>query len=361
MQLESLRALQASGQPFAHELGGIASSLGLEAFAHMPTQLPCFLTAASGAFLADAVVEEMLGLAADGTIALLPLCRGKERFARWRIVGSREVFEPVDALACSTEAMAALAEALARQPRPLAFDRIPAESPLIPAVQAAMKGKGWISLRPAVARPVITLDASWSDPAARFNTGRQSDFRRAARKAERHGTVAYEVLAPTPAEFDALFDEAVTVELRSWKKQSGTAIGVDRRKRDFFQRFFRAAAQDGLCRIAFMRIDGRPAAMQLALEWHGRFWLFKIGYDEAFRDCSPGNLLMLHTIGHAATRGLASYELLGNTEDWISTFWTKEQLPCLRLRTYPANLRGAWAAASDALSCLSHRLARRWR
>jgi hypothetical protein len=28
--------------------------------------------------------------------------------------------------------------------------------------------------------------------------------------------------------------------------------------------------------------------MQLAVEWSGRYWLYKIGYDEAYARCSPG-------------------------------------------------------------------------
>jgi hypothetical protein len=67
---------------------------------------------------------------------------------------------------------------------------------------------------------------------------------------------------------------------------------------------------------------------------------------------------MLHTIAHAAEQGRRSYELLGNSEAWISLFWTQEQLACLRVRTYPANLRGAVALVADAGAWLRGRIAR---
>lgn len=331
----------------------------LEAHAYLPTQLGCFFVAVAQTFLAEGLIEVLSGVGATGVAALLPLCRDKGYFARWRIVGAQEVFEPVDALAVSPDAMAAMAVVLARQPRALSLDRVPAGSPLIAAMRHAMNGRGWMTMRPAEPRPVITLDEGWVDPVSQFNSGRRSDFRRAARKAERRGAVTFEVITPTSAEFDALFAEAVAVELSSWKKGAGTAMGVDPHKQEFFQRFLRAACEQAICRMAFMRIDGRAVAMQMALEWADRFWLFKIGYDEEFADCSPGNLLMLHTIGHAASRGLKSYELLGNTERWISIFWTREQLPCVRLRTYPANLRGIVAFATDTVHWLSCKLARK--
>jgi hypothetical protein len=99
-------------------------------------------------------------------------------------------------------------------------------------------------------------------------------------------------------------------------------------------------------RIAFLRVDRRAIAMQLAIESGGAWWLFKIGFDESFARCSPGSLLM-HTIGHAARSGLARYELLGEVEPWIAQLWTREEHPTLRVRTYPFGLRGAAALVQD--------------
>ena len=123
-----------------------------------------------------------------------------------------------------------------------------------------------MSVRPATPTPTIMLDARWKDPASRFNSGRRSDFRRAARRASEFGAVSFEMLSPAPHEFDALFEEAIGVELRSWKREAGTAIAVDRAKEEFFRLFFRSACEQGQFRIAFMRIDGRVVAMQMAIE-----------------------------------------------------------------------------------------------
>ena len=98
--------------------------------------------------------------------------------------------------------------------------------------------------------------------------------------------------------------------------------------------------------------------MQMALESLNRYWLFKIGFDESFERCSPGTLLMLHTIGWAANRELEAYELLGNLEPWIAQFWTREQHDCVWVRAYPFNARGAVAFAADAFAALRKRLAR---
>ena len=344
---------------FCDEAGLVRAWERLATPGSLPTQSHAFVSALSATLLAGADIEIFFIQGAGGIAALLPLCRGTGPLARWRMIGAREVFEPGDALCRDPSAAWLLAEALARQSRALELDRIPAGSPLIPALQAAMQGKGWVSVRPATPSPTITLDAGWKDPERRFNAGRRSDFRRAARRASAFGQVSFEMLSPGPDEFDALFDEAIGVEARSWKREAGTAIAVDRTKERFFRAYFRSASEQGGFRVAFMRIDGRVVAMQMALECLDRYWLFKIGFDERFGRCSPGTLLMLHTIGWAANRRLHAYELLGNVEPWIAQFWTREQHDCVRLQTYPFGARGAAAFAADAIAWLGNRLTRR--
>jgi CelD/BcsL family acetyltransferase involved in cellulose biosynthesis len=342
---------------FCEEDALVRSWQRLEAAASLPMQSHAFASALASTLLADADIEVFFIRNEDDFAALLPLCRDPGHFARWTMIGAREVCEPDDALCRNPDAARLLAESIIRDKRAVEVDRIPTGSLLIPAFRAAMRGKGWISVRPATPTPTIGLDARWKDPPSCFNSGRRSDFRRAARRASEFGRVSFEILSPKPGEFDALFDEAIGVELRSWKGEAGTAIAVDRAKESCFRHYFRSACERGTFRIAFMRIDGRAIAMQMALECLDRYWLFKIGFDETFERCSPGTLLMLHTLGWAANRELGAYELLGNVEPWIAQFWTREQHDCVCLRAYPFNARGAAALAADAIVWLRKRLA----
>jgi len=237
----------------------------LELAAQLPTQLYAFAASLSETLLADAPLALLIASTGNGVSALLPLCRGRGYFARWRAIGPQELSEPVDALYTDDDGAALLAETLSRQSRPLLLDRIPATSGLVPALRGAMKGRGWLSVRPAVPTPTITLDESWKSPEARFNSGRRSDFRRAARRAGELGAVTYEMLSPSADQFDALFDEAIGVEVRSWKKEAGTAIAVDGGKESFFRDYFRSACRQGSFRVAFLRIDGQAVAMQMGL------------------------------------------------------------------------------------------------
>lgn len=279
--------------------------------------------------------------------AIAPMSRRGGLAPRLEFIGAAEIGEPCDMVYADVEAARALAEALVRTRRPMLLERVPADSPFVVALVQAMRGRGRCAVRPTNPAPTLALDAGWVEPEQRFNAGRRSDFRRAWRHAEKFGAVSLEVLTPEPTRLDALLDEAIAVEMKSWKGRDGTALGIDPVRGPFFRAYARAACERGILRLAYLRIDGRAIGMQIALECDQRFWLFKIGYDEAYARCSPGSLLMLHTLKYAAERGLRAYELLGSAEPWTAA-WTQAEHPCLMIRTYPHSPAGWRAFAVDA-------------
>jgi proline dehydrogenase len=99
--------------------------------------------------------------------------------------------------------------------------------------------------------------------------------------------------------------------------------------------------------------------MQLAVEWSGRYWLYKIGYDEKYARCSPGTLLMLHVLRDAAARGLTGFELMGDAEAWIADLWTREAHECVRVRIYPYTAAGFVAGVLDGWAWARGRVLRR--
>jgi len=181
-------------------------------------------------------------------------------------------------------------------------------------------------------------------------------LRRARRIADGMGRVSVQIVAPSAADLVPLLDEALAVEAMGWKGRDGTALLLDQRRGGFFRRWAAAACDKGILRLCFLRIGGQPAAMQLALESGGRFWLLKIGYSDVFARCSPGLLLMVESIAYAARSGLDSYEFLGTPEPWIGS-WTVHARSCVSLSAYPFGAAGLSALARDALRAAPAKLA----
>lgn len=274
--------------------------------------------------------------------AIAPLVRHGSTL---ELAGGRELGEPVDLLAASPDALAELADELARRGRPIVLERVPARSPTIAALRAAFGGRARIRLEEAVSSPMLELGESWAEPGGGLSSSRRSALRRSRRKAEKHGEVEVELRSPKPDEVEALLDEAFAVESRSWKGEEGTAVVFVPKMNAFYRRYAAELAQRGQLRLEFLRIGGRTVAMQFAAGWSNRHWLFKIGYDAAYAAGSPGQLLLAASIADAARAGLASYEFLGSREAWTDV-WTEQVEPCVRVTVLPRSPRSAVAVGS---------------
>ncbi len=274
------------------------------------------------------------------------------------MLGVRRINEPADLIYADDEALLALVQQMVQLRRPLLLGRLPADSPTIPLVQRACRGRDVVLLRPQASCPVINLNDRWRQPESQLSSRRRSDYRRALRRGEQAGGVETQIVAPKPREVDSLLDVALAVEARSWKGAAGTALLHDPPRARFLREFANWASQAGTLRIALLQIGGQPAAMQVAVEQAGRWWLLKIGFDPAWSHCSPGILLLAETLRYASGSGLLGYEFLGTVEPWTQV-WTAAERQCVALRIYPRGLRGAAALARDVAGAAWRRIKRR--
>ncbi|MEK7390206.1 MAG: GNAT family N-acetyltransferase [Elusimicrobiota bacterium] len=340
------------------ELEGIrAAWRRLESRGTHPTQQFIWMKACAEIFARPGELR-IVQLEEDGeTIAIAPLI-ARQASRRWEFLGMDETQEPTDALYADARAARSLAAGLVALRVPLAMERIPEASQLPAAFENACRLRGLCIRRQAAAYPSLELRASDGEHITPLNSGRRSDLRRAERKAREMGVVSYEMLSPTPETVGTLLEQAMSVEASSWKLQAKTALVLDAVLADFYKTFTYAASEQGVLRLSFLRIGGRAAAMQLAVEAHGRLWLFKIGYDEHFARCSPGNLLLQEVIRHCAKQGLKSIDFLGTVEPWTRN-WTQRETSCLMLRSYPPTLAGGVDLAQDALQAIIKKMTRR--
>jgi CelD/BcsL family acetyltransferase involved in cellulose biosynthesis len=281
------------------------------------------------------------------TGAIAPLVRAKGVLGRLEYVGVRILREPTDLVFSDTVALKNLANALVKLRSPLFLDRIPADSPTVAAIQEAYRGRGAVLVRPAQPYPRILLHEGWRKPESQLNSGRRSDLRRAIRNAEKIGLLSYQILSPSPSQLGPILEEALEVEAGNWKGSEGSAIAHDKLRGQFYRHYAATASAAGILRVCFLRVGSKAVAMQFAIECARGFWLLKIGYREEFARCSPGMLLIAETIRYAASRGLVSYEFLGNADDW-TRIWTRDEIQTVTIRTYPFRVRGVAALAADA-------------
>ena len=87
------------------------------------------------------------------------------------------------------------------------------------------------------------------------------------------------------------FQRFGTVEAAGWKGRQGTAIIRSDRLTRFYRDATRRLARAGWLEWHFLALDGTTIAGHLAVRCGRSLLLWKVGYDERFAHCSPGNLL----------------------------------------------------------------------
>jgi hypothetical protein len=312
----------------------------------LPMQQYSWIEACASAFSSSHALNMVVYGPPEKPLAIAPLVKNSTgKNGHLEMVGLQELSEPVDLIWSDRQSLEGLVRELACLKIPLILDRVPEDSPSIEAFKKEYHGKGIVLRREGVGYPFIPLDENWRMPEQNLSSRRRSDLRRAFRKTEKIGPLKTDILAPRPNELDPLLDLAYAIEVKSWKGRTNTALAKDVVRGSFFRHYAHTASREGILRICFLHIGDKAVAMQLAVECNNQFWLLKIGYDEQFAHCSPGNLLLRDTIKYAAEKGLDSYDFLGRVEDWTS-IWTSSERRCVSLRVYPISLQGITAFVS---------------
>ncbi len=339
-----------------HQLDGIAPFWrALEGGMTSPVQQYLWSESCCATLPLDGTLDLVVVKTGSRTGAIAPLVLTKGILGRLEHLGVSILREPTDLLFSDPVALKNLADLLVKLGSPLFLERIPADSPTIAAIQEAYCGRGLVLLRPAQPHPRILLHEGWRQPESQLNSGRRSDLRRAARIAGRMSPLSYQILSPFPSQLAPILEEALEVEAANWKGSEESAIARDHVRGPFYRHYAAVASAAGILRVCFLRVGGKAVAMQLALECARSFWLLKIGYREEFARCSPGILLMAETIRYAVSRGLASYEFLGNADNWTRV-WTSDEMPTVTIRAYPFGVRGVAALTVDAFQAVLRRL-----
>ena len=196
--------------------------------------------------------------------------------------------------------------------------------------------------------PYVDLQDGREAVVDRLRSKLRADLRRRRRRLEERGTVTIEI--DGRGDHEQLLREGFLLETSGWKALRRSAIVSRENTRRFYTSFARSAAHRGWLRLAFIRLDGRPIAFQLALEDGQRYYFLKGGYLPAFRRYAPMKLLVSATLERAHALGLKSYEFLGNEEPW-KLEWTQTCRERVRIDAFPRSPFGfaAWAIVMSAL------------
>lgn len=285
----------------------------------------------------------------DGAlVALLPVTTGPPA-VRTPTNSETALIAPVVA---DDDAAGELAQRLlARRAGTVDLDAVLADHPLTAAVRAAA---GDTPALESVRCSSPWVDTS-GDPAEflqRLSKNRRHGLKRLAKRLDEAGEVTFDVRDGTD-DLDDLLRDGLRLEAREWKLAAGTAIASSPARVAFYTQAARWAADAGVLRLAFLRLDGRAIAFGYCLQQGPTLHFLKLGMDDDHARLGPGMMITKRLIDHAfAEPGVRELDLLGENESYKADLASgvREQV---RLRVYPTPvLGGAQRAATAAVADL---------
>lgn len=329
----------------AREWDALAEQVG------MPTLSHAWVAACVEAFHAQDQLFIIVVRRKGELVGLAPLVERRHgALLRLELIGVSFLYEPSGLLYRDDEALDYLMTALLERRLPIVMARMPVDSAVVSRFRSGLLvAQRGIVMKSGVGYSLmIPIVSDWSAYFERLSSRRRYDFRRARRRAEEAGPVTVRIFCPKKDELEVSMADFIRIEGTGWKERQGSSLKQRENMRRFFERYAALASSAGAFRFAFLNVAGTPIAAQLSAVYGDRFWVFKIGYDEAWSRCSPGWQLLAETIKYAFDQRLASYEFLGSDEAWLHG-WITEQRGYRAVSYYPLTWHGFCGLTADTI------------
>ncbi len=277
---------------------------------------------------------------------------------RLEFIGVSYLSEPSGLLYSTQEVLDILAAAIIKASYPVVLCRLPFDSPVTARLRSVSSVRCLIVAAPSAETGAVPITSSWAEYVSRLSSRRRYDLRRGRQRAENAGNVTFRMLSPGTDNWETALADFVRIEATGWKYQKGSSLSQREDLHRVFRGYANLASQKGFLRFAFLDLNGQPIAAQLATEYSQRYWVLKVGYDEAWSFCSPGVQLLAETLHYAFEYKLLSYEFLGSDEPWLRG-WGAEKRRYCTAGCYPITPRGLYGFVTDTLARTRAHLASR--
>jgi len=196
---------------------------------------------------------------------------------------------------------------------------LPADSPDLAGLQAALKGNG---LKPILVEwavcPRVSLTGSWEDYWAAKKRKFRYNLKRSQRLlAEEAGPLRLEEIRGA-AEVKAGLARAADIHAARWARRYTRTIFSSRAGRAFFDQALAGLAAEGLARLYLLWAGGDLAAFSLSFVGPRTHYYYIPGFDPQFSKYSPGTLLLWELVARSFREGLIRLDLMKGEEDYKS-------------------------------------------
>lgn len=263
------------------------------------------------------------------------------RRSRGRLLSLTNWHSATSGLLASDEASLAdlTAAMLDERPSLLAFQFLPVDGWQTQALADQLQAAGYrVIVRPLAVQSFVTISGDFETFEAGISRNLRGDVRRRRRRLEEAGEVTLEI-TDGRERLASFLEEGFGVEGSGWKADAGTAITSSASTERFYGEVAAWAADEGMLRLCYLRLNGRCIAFQFNLVADGVLYDLKGGYDTAYDRYSPGKLLHSAMLRHSFEHRLRRYEFLGVAERY-KLHWANGSRQTVTLRAFAPTASG---------------------
>jgi CelD/BcsL family acetyltransferase involved in cellulose biosynthesis len=240
-----------------------------------------------------------LAVESDGQlVAALPLVAGRVmRLAQALTLPANPLTWAGDLLldsAAGDEVLTALVGAIRRLPQAVLWlDGVTLDAPHWRRFLAALEAADLPHVcRESFRAGQVTISHDWDALCGAWSANHRRHLKQMERRAEKDGGVELVVYRDLSADAcETLVRQGFAIEDRSWKGAAGTSVLKTPGILEYYVRQAREMAAAGQLQLSFLVFRGQPIAFEYGWNAKGVYFSPKVGYDEAFAQLTPGQML----------------------------------------------------------------------
>lgn len=191
------------------------------------------------------------------------------------------------------------------------------DSPTLPALQAGAQRQHWrCTLEPLQHCPYIQLPGNWETYLAGIDKKQRHEIRRKMRRLQESPLPYRWYIVTEAARLDDEIDAFLELMAQDTQKERFLTAAM----RTQMQAAIRAAFEGGWLQLAFIEIDGQKAAAYLNFDYNRRIWVYNSGLNLAYREYSPGWVLLGHLLQWANENERQVFDFLRGDEEYKYRF-----------------------------------------
>jgi CelD/BcsL family acetyltransferase involved in cellulose biosynthesis len=327
MHLEILRTLN-TNDPLAGEWNDLLASCSAS---HVPflryEYLSSWWKTLGGGEWQNGELFTVLARQEDNTLSgVAPLfyTHNRDGIPALMLLGSIEISDYLDFIVRTPEAQHfidrlfdLLASDQAPEWRALDFYNLPDTSLTLAALQQAAERRGWAYEQQQLqACPYIPLPGDWEAYLAGIDKKQRHEIRRKMRRAEENIPPACWYIVEDEATLDAEIEDFLTLMAQDPDKERFLTQVMRTQLHDSIHAAFKAK----WLQLAFMVVGDQKAAGYLNFDYAGHIWVYNSGLNFAFRELSPGWVLLGHLLKWANDHRRESFDFMRGDEDYKYRF-----------------------------------------